>query len=127
MNDWERLGGEEAVRAHVEAFVARIFDDMIIGFHFEGHDRARIARHELELASTHLGGELGYRGRPIAGAHRPLRINRGQFRRRLAIVRTVLTERGVPADVVERWIAHEQRLERVITDGTDCVAEPDVS
>lgn len=127
MDTWTALGGEAAVRAHVEAFVDRFFDDFVIGFLFEGKDRDRIVQHELELACVHLGGPLRYQGRPIGALHGPLRINAGQFRRRLAIVRHVLTERGVPADVVEGWIAHDRRLERVITDGSDCAPTPDRS
>lgn len=121
-SDWDALGGEPGVRAHVQAFVDRVFADLIIGFMFEGKDRVRIVQHELEHASTHLGGPLGYRGRPLAPTHRPLRVNRGQFRRRLAILRTVLRERGVDEPVIARWIAHDARLESVITDGSDCLA-----
>lgn len=120
MTDYERMGGEEALAAAVGAFVDRFFADFIIGFLFVGKDRDRIVRHEIELASQHLGGPHRYQGRPIGEVHRPLRINRGQFRRRLAIVRTVLREHGVPDDVIDRWIATEQKLERVVTDGTDC-------
>jgi hemoglobin len=119
-SDWERLGGEEGVRRIVAAFLDRVFADFIIGFLFEGKDRARIERAEVELASTHLGGNLGYSGRGIVSTHRPLKINAGQFRRRLAILRTVLREKGAPEDVIDRWIAHDRRLEKVITDGTDC-------
>ncbi|MCB9680917.1 MAG: group 1 truncated hemoglobin [Alphaproteobacteria bacterium] len=120
MSDWDELGGETGVRALVQAFVDRVFDDMIIGFLFVGKDRDRIVQHELELASVHLGGPLGYRGRPIGPLHRALRINAGQFRRRLAVLRTVLRERGVAEEVVSRWVAHDQRLQPVVTDGTDC-------
>lgn len=120
-SSWERLGAEPGVRALVEAFVDRFFGDLVIGFLFEGKDRARIVQHELELASVHLGGPLRYAGRPVGEVHRPLRINAGQFRRRLAILRHVLRERGVPEAVVDAWIAHDRRLERVVTDGTDCL------
>ena len=37
-------------------------------------------------------------------------------------LRTVLRDRGAPEDVVERWIAHDRKLESVVTDGTDCVS-----
>lgn len=121
-SDWERLGGAEGVGAALREFLDRVFDDLIIGFLFAGKDKERILRHEIELAATHLGGPPGYHGRGIGSVHRPLRINRGQFRRRLAILRTVLRDRGAPEDVVERWIAHDRKLESVVTDGTDCVS-----
>ena len=121
MTSWERLGGEPVVAALVADFVDRVFSDFVIGFLFEGRDRDRIVRHELELASAHLGGPRGYTGRPIGQLHRPLKINRGHFRRRLAILRTVLREHDVPEDIVEAWVAHDAALEGVVTDGTECV------
>ncbi len=118
--DLVRVGGPEAVRVLMHDFVHRVASDFIIGFLFEGRDLARIVRHEGELAVAHLGGPAAYGGRPLGAVHRPLRINRGHFRRRLAILRTVLTEAGVSPDVVERWVAHDAALEAVITDGTEC-------
>ena len=123
-SDYDRIGGEPALRAVVHTFVDRLFGDFIVGFLFEGRDRARIRLHEFELASRHLGGPHRYEGRPIGALHRPLRINRGQFRRRLGLLRTVLRECSVPEEVIERWVEHDRRLEAVITDGTDCLPDP---
>lgn len=109
----------------IDRFVDRMFDDLIIGFRFAGTDRARIKRHELELARKHLLGEGTYTGRPIGPLHRRQRINRGQFARRLAILRTVLTEEGVDEAVIAGWIDHDRRLEPALTDGTDCVPAPE--
>lgn len=121
--DYERLGGREALEVLVRAMVDRFFDDFIIGFLFQGHDRERIVRHEVELAAVHLGGPLRYEGRGLGRVHKPLKINKGHFRRRLAIVRHVLTERGVPSDIVDRWVAHERSLEPSITTDVDCVEQ----
>jgi hemoglobin len=118
--DYDRIGGEEGLERLVRAFVDRFFADFIIGFMFEDKDRERIVRHEVELASAHLGGPHRYGGRNLGEVHQPLRINKGHFRRRLAIVAHVLREKGVPDDIVERWIAHDQRLESVITTPEDC-------
>lgn len=105
----------------IDRFVDRMASDLIIGFRFAGKDLERVKRHELELARRHLLGEGRYTGRPIGPLHRGLKINAGQFRRRLAILRTVLVDEGVDAEVIERWVGHDQALERAITDGTDCV------
>jgi len=121
MTDYERIGGSAGLEPLIEAFIDRVFDDFIIGFLFIGKDRARIVRHEIEHAAGHLGGPTAYTGRPIPQVHRPLRINAGHFRRRLAILRTVLREQGVDEEVVDRWVASNQRLQASITDGTDCV------
>ncbi len=121
MTDYERIGGEEALAEVVGAFVDRFFDDFIIGFLFQGKDRDRIVRHEIEHAGRHLGGPLPYTGRGLKPVHAPLKINKGHFRRRLAIVAFVLREHGVPEDIVERWITFEQKLEPTITTDRDCV------
>ena len=104
----------------VGLFVDRMFDDLIIGFLFDGKDRDRIVGHEFELASKHVLGLGSYTGRPIGPLHRAMRINGGQFRRRLAILRTVLREEGVAEPIIDDWINHDRKLEAVLTDGTDC-------
>ena len=120
MTDYERIGGHAGLEALIGVFVDLVFDDFIIGYLFEGRDRARIVRHEIEHAAAHLGGPRAYSGRPIPEVHQPLRINAGHFRRRLAILRTVLRERAVDEDIIDRWVASNQRLQAAITDGTDC-------
>lgn len=125
MSDFERLGGEAALKPLIADFVDRMFADFIIGFLFQGKDRDRIVRFETQHAARVLGAPVRYEGRALAPLHKPLRINRGQFRRRLAILRTVAREHGVPDEVIDRWLAQEARLEPVITDGTDCLPQPE--
>lgn len=120
MTDFEQMGGAETVNAVITDFVNRNFGDFIIGYLFEGRDKARIIRHESAYAAAHLGGPKAYQGKPIASTHRPLRINSGHFRRRLAILRTTLRDHGVNEDIIARWIAREEKLESVVTDGTHC-------
>jgi hemoglobin len=129
MTRFERAGGEPVVRAVVDRFVDRVFDDRIIGFLFARSDRARVKQHEYEHAAAALGADLAYTGRPIGAVHRPLRINAGQFRRRIAILRQELEAAGVPEDIRDYWLDTQQRLERVVTDGTDCAPPgvPDVA
>lgn len=118
--DFEQIG-EVRLRGIIDRFVDRVFSDPIIGFFFTGKDPARIREHEYTHAAASLGAVISYAGRPIAPLHRPLRINAGQFRRRLAILNQEIERAGVAADIRERWISAEQRLLPAITDGTDCV------
>jgi len=120
MTDFERLGGEPGLRVLVTAFVDRVFADSIIGFFFVGKDRERIIEKELEHAVAHLGGPQAYSGRPIEHVHQPLRINAGQFRRRLAILRKVLAEHGADEEAAQRWLEHDSALLEKITTGGDC-------
>jgi truncated hemoglobin YjbI len=124
MTDVQRLEQWGGVDTLVRACVTRFASDWVIGFLFEGKDLERIIRHEAEHAKGHLGAGVPYTGQPLARVHRPLRINAGHFRRRLALVRTVLGEQGVDPDIIERWVAADARLQAAIVDGTDC-APPD--
>ncbi len=116
----DRVGGPQVVRAVVERFVARCAADPILGFLFAGRDLARIVEHETAHTLVTLGGADGYTGRPIAPLHRAMRLHRGHFRRRLALLRQEIAREGLPEEVVEAWLAPQRAMEAVITDGTDC-------
>ncbi len=120
MTDFERLGGEPVLRVIVTEFVNRVYADSIIGFFFQGKDRDRIIEKELEHAIAHLGGPQVYSGRPLERVHQPLRINAGQFRRRLAILRKVLAEQGADEESARRWLEHDSALLDQISSGGDC-------
>lgn len=123
---FERIGGEAVLRPAIERFVDRSFDDLIIGFLFAHADRARVKQHEYEHTARVLGAAVAYTGRPIPALHRPLRINAGQFRRRLALLRQELGRAGLPPDITALVIEAQERMQAQITDGTDCGA-PDVA
>ena len=123
---YEQLGGEGRLRAIIERFVDRIFEDPMIGFFFARASRERIKDKEFEFAAAHLGGPVAYSGRPIGEAHAPHPIMGGHFMRRLEILRQTLVEFGVPRNVLEHWIAHTEKLRPAVTShrGSDCSHEP---
>jgi hemoglobin len=121
MSDFEDLGGRAAVEELMGRFVRRVAEDFIIGFFFEGKDLERIIKHETELACMHLGGPSEYTGRSLESAHKPLKINHGQFRRRLAILRTTLNDAGVAQEIVERWVGSNQDEKAKVVINRDCV------
>lgn len=114
-SDFERLGGEEQLRQIIDRFVDRVFDDVMIGFHFRNAKRKRVKRFEYEHAAEHLGGAVRYGGRALGEAHAPHRIMGGQFDRRTQILREVLVEAGVASDIRDRWLEHVESLRTVIT------------
>jgi truncated hemoglobin YjbI len=120
-SDYDRLGGLAGVQKLIAAFVNREAEDFIVGYLFSGKDLEHIVARESTFAAQHLGGPVTYDGRRLDRVHRPLKINSGHFRRRLAILRTVLLEHSVAEDIIERWVAHDERLLGLITDGTDCL------
>lgn len=122
MSDFERIGGEPALRAIIDEFVDRMFDDLMIGFFFRRASRERIKEMELQHAAEHLGAGTAYGGRPLRDAHAAHRIMGGHFERRKKILRDVLDAHGVPADVRDAWIAHVESLRGEVTPdpGSEC-------
>lgn len=120
---FERIGGEEKLRAIIDDFVDRVFDDIMIGFFFRRASRERIKEMEYQHAAEHLGGPVTYGGRPLRKAHAPHRIMGGQFERRKKILSDVLLEHGVPDDIRQAWLAHTESLRGEITgdSGSECV------
>ncbi|MEO0323884.1 MAG: group 1 truncated hemoglobin [Myxococcota bacterium] len=122
MSDFERIGGERALRAIVDEFVDRCFDDLMIGFMFRRARRERVKTFEYQHAAAHLGGPGSYEGRPLTAAHAAHRIMGGQFLRRLTILREVLETHGVPGDVREGWLTYHESLRSEVTAdvGSEC-------
>ncbi|MEC7522666.1 MAG: group 1 truncated hemoglobin [Myxococcota bacterium] len=121
MSDYDEIG-EERLRAVIDAFVDRMFDDLMIGFFFRSASRERIKEMELQHAAEHLGGPVTYGGRPLDKAHAPHRIMGGHFERRKKILDDTLREHGVSEAIRERWMAHLETLRPLITKdaGSEC-------
>jgi hemoglobin len=118
--------GEAKLRAIMDRFVDRLFDDLMIGFFFRNADRARVKEKEFEFAAQHLGGQLPYTGRAIDRAHAAHPIMGGQFMRRLQILKEVLEEHAVPEPIREHWIKHTESLRSLVTRdaGSECAGAP---
>jgi truncated hemoglobin YjbI len=121
-SDFERIGGEPVLRRVIDAFVDRCFDDMMIGFHFRAADRERVKRFEYQHAASFFGADVAYEGRPLTKAHGAHNILGGQFMRRRQILLETARAHGLPADVIERWLAHQDSLRGEITQqvGSGC-------
>jgi hemoglobin len=118
---FERIG-EAKLRAIIDDFVDRLFDDVMIGFFFRRASRERIKEMEYQHAAEHLGGPVRYEGRPLREAHATHRIMGGQFARRAKILSEVLVAHGVPEDIRTDWLAHVESLRDQITGdpGSEC-------
>ena len=119
MSLFEQLGGEPKLRAIVDDFVDRCFEDVMIGFLFARAERKRIKRFEYEHAAQHLGATTEYGGRALDEAHRPHRIFGGQFDRRRKILIDTLRDHEAPDEVINAWISHQDSLRALITRDPD--------
>ena len=115
MTHFERLGGEPVLRQVISRFVDRVFDDPMIGFFFRHARREHIKELEYQHAAQFLGAPVVYRGRSLDVAHSKHRIMGGQFARRMQILREVLDEYAVPADIQAAWLDHNESLRSLIT------------
>lgn len=119
---FDQIGGE-ALRAVVTDFYDRLFRDVMIGFMFQGKDRAQLVQREWEFTAGFLGApNVSYSGRPMRTAHAQHRIFGGHFERRLQILRETMADHHVPAAVQDAWIGHTQALRAQITtdQGSEC-------
>ena len=114
MTHFERIGGEQALRAILTDFYDRVFADVMIGFMFKGRDRARLVELETQFTARALGGDVVYEGRGMRQAHAAIPILIGHFQRRYQILRETLTDHAVDSEVAEAWLGHTRALQRAV-------------
>ncbi len=107
---YEAIGGEAAVRAVLQRLYDLLFVDPIVGFLFEGKDKAHIVEEQLALTCSFLGGPQRYAGKPLPEAHAKLPLLPGHFDRRHHVLRQVLDELAVPPAVREAWLRIDEGL-----------------
>ena len=123
MTAFEQLG-EAKLRAIVTEFYNRVFGDVMIGFMFEGKDKARLIEKEYELVAALLGADIKYTGRSMRTAHAAHTIFGGHFERRMQLLRNVFADLAVPSAVATLWLDHAESLRSQITKdrGSECGA-----
>jgi hemoglobin len=110
MTPYEAIGGEAAVRAVLQALYDQLFVDPMIGFLFQGKDKAHIVEQQLAFTCRFLGGPQRYTGKPLPEAHAALPMLPGHFDRRQRLLRLALERHGVPEDVQRAWLGIDESL-----------------
>ncbi len=121
---FEKLGGESRLRAIVNAFIDRVFEDRMIGFFFRNADRARIKEMEYQLAGSFLGADIKYTGKPLGKAHVNHPIMGGHFARRRQILKETLEAYQVVEEIKAAWLHHTDSLRPLITPETGSGCDP---
>lgn len=119
---FDKIGGD-ALRAVITDFYRRVFDDVMIGFMFQGKDKRHLIDREYEMAARMLGAsDVTYTGRPMRTAHQAHTIFGGHFERRLQILREAMADHDVDPEVRQIWIDHTLALRDQITrdKGSEC-------
>lgn len=107
---YETIGGEERVRAVLQSLYDRLFEDPMVGFLFQGRDKARIVEQQLAFTCHFLGGPQRYEGKPLPVVHAALPLLPGHFDRRHKLLEQILEEQNVPLDVSRAWLSIDESL-----------------
>ena len=121
---FEQLGGEPKLRAIVDTFIDRVFDDRMIGFLFRKADKQRIKNMEYQLAAQFLGAQVEYQGRPLDQVHAKHPILGGHFDRRRQILKETLELYHLAEPIKAAWLAHTDKLRPLITPEADSACDP---
>lgn len=122
---FEQLGGEQKLRAIIDTFIDRVFDDRMIGFFFRNSDRQRIKNMEYQLVAHFLGAQVQYQGRPLDQVHAKHPIMGGHFDRRRQILKETLELYQIPEPIKEAWLTHTDKLRPLITPEQDSACDSD--
>jgi len=125
-NFFEQLGGESRLRAIIDTFVDRIFDDRMIGFFFRNADRGRIKEFEYQHAAKFLGADVEYQGRPLGKVHANHPIMGGHFARRRQILSETLDFYEVAPEIKQALLRHTDALRNQITPELDSGCDPNL-
>lgn len=107
---YEAIGGEAKVRAVLQSLYDQLFVDPIVGFLFEGRDKAHIVERQLAFTCHFLGGPQKYEGRPLPEVHAALPLLPGHFDRRHFLLKQVLDQQAVPEEVKRVWLRIDESL-----------------
>lgn len=73
MSLYDRLGGDDAIVAALDAFYERVLDDPEVAPYFDGLDVDRIKDRQRDFLAMAFGGPDRYEGRDLRTAHRRAR------------------------------------------------------
>lgn len=105
---WDRLGGEPAVTAVIDDFVARAAGNPKVNFTRKGTANeweaspanvARLKKRLVQLVSAVSGGPLKYEGRDMKAAHQGMKITSAEFDALAADLKASLDKFKVPAEL----------------------------
>lgn len=111
----ERIGGPDRLQQILHRFYQRLFSDPVVGFFFEGRDIHKIVAGQHGFLMRAFGETDRFEGTHPGKAHLQLPpIRRGQFDRRLQVLRDVLAQEGLdPADI-DAWVKVEAGMRGLI-------------
>ena len=106
---YERIGGEDAVKAAVIKLYEKILSDELLIPFFEGVDVAGLRRSQTAFITMALGGPHNYSGEGLRNAHRPMVRDQGlsdqHFNAVVGHLSNALKELGVAQELIEKTMS----------------------
>jgi len=111
---YERLGGEPAIRAVVDEFVAYAAPDPAVNFTRKGHPNewqatdanvAKLKKHLVQFISQATGGPKMYEGRDMVTVHTGMGITNEEFNAIAGDLKKALDKNNVPSNLQNELIA----------------------
>jgi hemoglobin len=100
---YEQIGGADGIARLVDVFYSRVLADPDLKRFFAGVEMAKLRRMQGELFSAALGGPQRYSGRPMAQAHRHLKIGLQDYQRFIRHLFDTLDDAGFGLSERERY------------------------
>jgi hemoglobin len=94
---YERLGGQDAIMAVIDAFVARVAGDARINAKFARTDVPRLKAMLVDQVTEVTGGPAAYKGRGMEETHDGMGVTSGEFDALVGDLRETLEELEVSA------------------------------
>ena len=93
---FDRLGGQPAITAVIDSFVAIVAKDARINKKFARSDVGRVKKMLVDQVCAQTGGPCTYSGRSMKEAHRDMGVTEGEFNALVEDLVTTLTAFNVP-------------------------------
>ena len=100
---YDRIGGNDGITELVTAFYYRVLGDTELAPFFKNVKIEKLRRMQVELFSAALGGPVKYTGRPMAQAHRHLKIGLQDYQRFIRHLFDTLNAAGFKLTDQERY------------------------
>jgi truncated hemoglobin YjbI len=111
---FDALGGHEGLRAVLEEFYARVYEDARLAPFFEGVSIDRAVGKQYSFMLQLITGEKVYFGDRPRNAHHWMVISDELFDYREELLADCLRRRGMPERLVARWRALDERFRKQI-------------
>lgn len=117
---YQAWGGKAGIRAVMDDFVPRLFDDPRTARFFKGVDRDNLTVQLTDQLCQQSGGPCVYKGKDMKLIHEDLNIGRGDFNALVEILQESMEAKGIPFSAQNGMLARLAPMHReIVTNVSD--------